>query len=276
ADKLFEKYDKGDMVPPDIAAQDLNQLSQLISPTDTLRLEKLEQLTCWNHPSNSPEEISEALRYATQLLNDIPPNASDHYRTDISLCQAWYIQDSGNVNDALEAYNRGIESAYKHEDLKLIAKSRSLRGFLYSYIGDFSAALNDLVTAQDLYESLNLTSWANYNLNGIATSFRRYGDPKSAIRYYNKLKDIYLQTHKHDPAIFVIADIGLALDELGEHEQAIEQFQITYRYFKEQQQTNAAAIAASNIGYSLIKLKRLTKQPETTKTPIIVGSLLEV
>ncbi|MGL5471745.1 MAG: tetratricopeptide repeat protein, partial [Shewanella sp.] len=228
-------------------------------PTDTSRLEKLQQLKCWHHPSNSADEITEALRYATQLMNDIPANASNSYRTDITLCQAWYLQLSGDVNGAFEGYNRGVKSAYEHEDLKLIADSTSLRGFLYSYIGDFSAALNDLVTAQGLYESLNLTGWANFNLNGIATSFRRYGDPQSAIRYYKKLKEIYLQTNKTEPAIFVTSDIGLALDELGEHEQAIEQFQIAYRYHKEQQEANAAAIAETNIAYSLIKLKRFTE-----------------
>lgn len=259
ADIIFKKHDNGDMIPQEMIDQDLQQLSQLISPTDTSRLEKLQQLKCWHYPSNSADEITEALHYATQLMNDIPANASNSYRTDITLCQAWYLQLSGDVNGAFEGYNRGVKSAYEHEDLKLIADSTSLRGFLYSYIGDFSAALNDLVTAQGLYESLNLTGWANFNLNGIATSFRRYGDPQSAIRYYKKLKEIYLQTNKTEPAIFVTSDIGLALDELGEHEQAIEQFQIAYRYHKEQQEANTAAIAETNIAYSLIKLKRFTE-----------------
>lgn len=259
ADKIFEKYNNGEMIPTDVTNRDIHQLSQLISPSDTNRIEKLQLLRCWNYPSNNPEEITQALDNAAKAIADMPENASAHYRTDLMLCHAWYLQLSGDVNGALEGYNNGIKKAYEHEDLKLIADSQSLRGFLYSYIGDFSAALNDLVAAQDLYESLNLTGWANFNLHGIATSFRRYGDPESAIRYYNKLKEIYLKTKQNDPAIFVIADIGLALDELGEHEKAIEQFQITYRYFKEQQQRNAAANAATNIAYSLIKLKRLTE-----------------
>ncbi|MGL4833782.1 MAG: GGDEF domain-containing protein, partial [Shewanella sp.] len=123
ADIIFKKHDNGDMIPQEMIDQDLQQLSQLISPTDTSRLEKLQQLKCWHHPSNSADEITEALRYATELMNDIPANASNSYRTDITLCQAWYLQLSGDVNGALEGYNRGVKSAYEHEDLKLIADS---------------------------------------------------------------------------------------------------------------------------------------------------------
>lgn len=163
------------------------------------------------------------------------------------------------MDGAMEGYNLSVKRAYEHEDLKLIADSRSIRGALYSYIGDFSAALDDLVTAQDLYESLNLSGWANINLADVATSFRRYGDPQSAIRYYTKLKALYLKNNNQEQAMYVNSDIGLALDELGEHQQAVDNFLVSYQYFKEHQQEKVAATMATNIAYSLIKLNRLNE-----------------
>lgn len=159
----------------------------------------------------------------------------------------------------MSGYTKSIQSAYEHEDIKLIADARSLRGALYSYIGDFSEALDDLVTAQGLYESLNLTGWANINLADIATSFRRYGDPESAIKYYNKLKEFYSQKGNKEQVANVTSDIGLALDELGEHEQAIDNFRFSYQYFKEHKYPLIAAINATNIAYSLIQLNRLNE-----------------
>lgn len=256
-DKIFAKHERGETMTAEAVKEDIAQLSKLIPADDVIRTEKLQLLKCWNQAAETEQEVNSALAYTTNALANIPPNASPHYVTDLTLCHAWYLYLSGDMKGAMEGYDLSVKRAYEYEDLKLIADSRSLRGSLYSYIGDFSSALEDLVTAQDLYESLNLTGWANFNLADIATSFRRYGDPKSAIRYYNKLKDVYLKNNNQNQAISVISDIGLALDELGEHQQAIEQFLISYHYNKEHQQTVAAAIAATNIAYSLIQLNRL-------------------
>ncbi|MGL4612946.1 MAG: tetratricopeptide repeat-containing diguanylate cyclase [Shewanella sp.] len=259
-DQLFKKYDLGDFIAPEIVTKDLLRLDQLIAPDDVLNIEKLNRLKCWNQPASTPTEISQALNYSTQAIRDIPLNASAQYHTDLTLCQAFYLQLSGDVKSAFEGFNRGIESAYEIEELKLIADGRSLRGFLYSYIGNFSAALNDLITAQELYESLHLSGWANYNLNAIATSFRRYGDPKTAIDYYTKLKETYLNNKQNDAAIFVTRDIGFALEEQGEYQQALEHFLIVYGYFKEQQQANSAATITVEIASNLIKLNKQTKE----------------
>ncbi|PIW62072.1 GGDEF domain-containing protein [Shewanella sp. CG12_big_fil_rev_8_21_14_0_65_47_15] len=256
-DKIFAKHDRGETMTPEAVKEDIALLSRLIPTDDVIRTEKLQLLKCWNQASTTEQEIKLALAYTTHALAHIPPSATPHYVTELTLCHAWFLQLNDDIKGAMEGYDLSVKRAYEHEDLKLIADSRSLRGALYSYIGDFSSALEDLVTAQDLYESLNLTGWANFNLADVATSFRRYGDPQSAIRYYNKLKKIYLKNNNQDQVIFVISDIGLALDELGEHQQAIEQFLISYRYYKEHKKTVAAAIAATNIAYSLIKLNRL-------------------
>lgn len=59
--------------------------------------------------------------------------------------------------------------------------------------------------------------------------------------------------------MYVNSDIGLALDELGEHQQAVDNFLVSYQYFKEHQQEKVAATMATNIAYSLIKLNRLNE-----------------
>ncbi|MCU8018785.1 GGDEF domain-containing protein [Shewanella sp. SM72] len=254
-DKIFARFESGVPMTREEIESNLVLLSKLISTDDVTRHEKLQLLKCWDQNTENDTAIALALKNTNQALSNIPPTASPHFITDLTLCRSWFLQLSGDM----EGYNLSVKRAYEHEDLKLIADSRSIRGALYSYIGDFSAALDDLVTAQDLYESLNLSGWANINLADVATSFRRYGDPQSAIRYYTKLKALYLKNNNQEQAMYVNSDIGLALDELGEHQQAVDNFLVSYQYFKEHQQEKVAATMATNIAYSLIKLNRLNE-----------------
>lgn len=258
-DKIFARFESGVPMTREEIESNLVLLSKLISTDDVTRHEKLQLLKCWDQNTENDTAIALALKNTNQALSNIPPTASPHFITDLTLCRSWFLQLSGDMDGAMEGYNLSVKRAYEHEDLKLIADSRSIRGALYSYIGDFSAALDDLVTAQDLYESLNLSGWANINLADVATSFRRYGDPQSAIRYYTKLKALYLKNNNQEQAMYVNSDIGLALDELGEHQQAVDNFLISYQYFKEHQQEKVAATMATNIAYSLIKLNRLNE-----------------
>ncbi|QYJ79465.1 tetratricopeptide repeat-containing diguanylate cyclase [Shewanella acanthi] len=259
ADKIIAQFENGDPMVHGEIAQKLALLRQLVSKDDALRMEKLKALECWNQAADSDAAIKKAISNSAQVLDNPPPSASTHYLIDMTLCNAWFLQMDGDINAAMAAYTQSIKRAYDTEDIKLIADSRSLRGALYSYIGDFTSALNDLVTAQDLYESLNLTSWANINLADIANSFRRYGDPQSAIRYYKKLKDLYEKNGNELQLIYVTTDMGLALDELGEHQQAIDNFLISYKYQKDHKLTMEAAVSATNIAYSLLKLNRLNE-----------------
>lgn len=258
-DKIFARFESGVPMTREEIESNLVLLSKLISTDDVTRHEKLQLLKCWDQNTENDTAIALALKNTNQALSNIPPTASPHFITDLTLCRSWFLQLSGDMDGAIEGYNLSVKRAYEHEDLKLIADSRSIRGALYSYIGDFSAALDDLVTAEDLYESLNLSGWANINLADVATSFRRYGDPQSAIRYYTKLKALYLKNNNQEQAMYVNSDIGLALDELGEHQQAVDNFLVSYQYFKEHQQEKVAATMATNIAYSLIKLNRLTE-----------------
>lgn len=258
-DKIFARFESGVPMTREEIESNLVLLSKLISTDDVTRHEKLQLLKCWDQNTENDTAIALALKNTNQALSNIPPTASPHFITDLTLCRSWFLQLSGDMDGAMEGYNLSVKRAYEHEDLKLIADSRSIRGALYSYIGDFSAALDDLVTAQDLYESLNLSGWANINLADVATSFRRYGDPQSAIRYYTKLKALYLKNNNQEQAMYVNSDIGLALDELGEHQQAVDNFLVSYQYFKEHQQEKVAATMATNIAYSLIKLNLLNE-----------------
>ncbi|MFB2637180.1 hypothetical protein ACE02P_03970 [Shewanella bicestrii] len=156
-DQIFALFDSGEAMTRESIEQNLSLLEKLISSDDVERIEKLNLLKCWNQPFETEEDVLHSLQHIEQTMAQIPPHASPHFITDFTLCHAWFLQQKGDINGAMLGYTKSIQSAYEHEDIRLIADARSLRGALYSYIGDFSEALDDLVTAQGLYESLNLT-----------------------------------------------------------------------------------------------------------------------
>jgi ATP/maltotriose-dependent transcriptional regulator MalT len=86
-DKIFAKHERGDTMTPEAVKEDIAQLSKLIPADDVIRTEKLQLLKCWNQAAETEQEVNSALTYTTHALANIPPNASPHYVTDLTLCR---------------------------------------------------------------------------------------------------------------------------------------------------------------------------------------------
>lgn len=259
ADKIFLQFERGEILHLKEAQAELARLTQLVSDEDANRKEKLQQLQCWHQAASNATEISQALQNATLQLHTSPITASASHILNLTLCQAWFFRLNGDIEQAMTGIDNSVKLAYEQEDLKLIADSRSLRGALYSFIGDFPAALNDLIAAQDLYESLELTVWATINLIDIAASYRRSGDPENALKYSEKLKHIYLSNGDMLLAMLVYAEIALTLEEMGEYQQALEHLLMSHDYYQENNLDNSAAVTSINIAANLLKLERLSE-----------------
>ncbi|MGL4615644.1 MAG: diguanylate cyclase [Shewanella sp.] len=256
ADKIFLQFERGEIVHLKEAQIELAHLTQLVSNDDTNRTEKLQQLQCWHQAASNATEISQALQNATLQLNTTAITASASHILNLTLCQAWFFRLNGDIEQAMAGFDNSVKLAYEQEDLKLIADSHSLRGALYSFVGDFPAALNDLIAAQDLYESLELTVWATINLIDIAASYRRSGDPENALKYSEKLKQVYLSNGDMLLAMLVYAETALTLEEMGEYQQALEHLLMSHDYYKENNLDNSAAVTSINIAANLLKLDR--------------------
>ncbi|GIU33617.1 GGDEF domain-containing protein [Shewanella schlegeliana] len=257
ADEIFKLLDNGTIEKNQTYQIYLAELDTLIPKTDIQRQLRLTRARCWAFDAFEEGQVSKALAFAEQALNN--PNLANYPndKLDLELCQTWYTEQDGDVDLALAGYNKAIAQAYALENLRLVADARGMRGYLHSYQGNFTQGLEDLLTSHSLYQSLALPAWSRTSLYEIATSYRRLGDQKSAIRYFKQLQNSYIKSNNLDSANATKVSIAIAEEESGNLERAKLLFEEGYRYWKTNNQELEQATVAVNIAGTLIQLGEL-------------------
>lgn len=278
ADEIYQKIDRGDVSSIDEINLLLKEYKNSIAVDDTVRQQLNIRQTCWNHPANNAEQLNTAIRYADEYLNIYKQPSPSPIQVDLTLCKNFFLHQQGQNQNILKPLDNAINNAYLLEDPRLIADSRSLRGTILSYIGNFSAALEDLITAQNLYESLKLDYWANANLRELANSYRRFGDPGTALTYQTKLETNYLKNNKAFEANLINIEMAMSFEELGRYQEANDRYQKAREFWLKENELIAAADMAVSIGGNFINLNRLDQaktmleQAQKHITPDIASS----
>ncbi len=258
-ESIFTELESGITLSHEQLIQKLAILKASIPEQDQANYLRLQALLCWNYDASNENQRTQAIAFANKQIEKAYTKQYKESLLDFKLCKAWFQELNGQVAQAIDGYNEVIQQAYQIESLKLIADARSLRGAMYSFQGNFSIALEDLITAQHLYDNLNLSHWSQINLSDLATSYRRFGDPQTAIKYYKQLETEYLKLNDNDSAILMITEMAIAYEQLGEYEQALEYYTQAYDYWFEQDEIFNAATIAVNISGSLLKLDKVAE-----------------
>ncbi|QIR15449.1 tetratricopeptide repeat-containing diguanylate cyclase [Shewanella aestuarii] len=254
ADNIFDRIENGLVSTQSEIDQLITELEGLIAADDTQRQHRLVRTKCWNFEAITNEQIQQAIDYASEQILLFSDPAPSIVLSDLYLCRGWYRQVMSKVDEALSDYNIGIEAAYQLENPRLIADGRSSRGSMFSYQGNFTAALEDLITAQQLYESLNIPYWASYNLGELASTYRRLGDSATALKYQLELEQYFIETNQTYDANEVNNQIAFSLEELGEYQQAIERYQKSRAFWLNENNNLNAESMSIDIAGALIKL----------------------
>ncbi|WP_237157907.1 GGDEF domain-containing protein [Shewanella psychrophila] len=253
----FEELESGVTLSSDDLKAKLEYLKANITLADLKDYLRLQRVLCWSTDAYDNNERAKGLALAQKQLNAEVIKQSPETLADIKLCRAWFYQVGGQVDLALKEYNQVIAQAYQLESPRLIADARGLRGAIYSFQGNYALALEDLYSAQHLYDGLNLAFWSRYNLAEIATSYRRFGDPQTAYEYYAKLEAKFIESGDLESANGMVTEMAIALEELGENEAALEKYQQSYRYWQLEKDELAQSFVGINLAGTLIKLGRL-------------------
>lgn len=253
----FVLLESGKVIAPKELQQKLTYLKTNITADDIANYRRLQRALCWSADAFDPDKRLEGLEFVQQQLTSTLITSSAETMADLKLCRGWFYQFSGQVELALEEYNQVVATAYQLESPRLIADARGLRGAMYSFQGNYASALEDLFTAQQLYERLNLTIWSQYNLAEIATSYRRFGDPQTAYKYYEKLVMQFTQSGDLELAAGMKTEMAIALEELGENEAALDKYLQSYHFWQQQGDELAMSFVAVNLAGTLIKLDKI-------------------
>ena len=99
------------------------------------------------------------------------------------LCEANYIDGSGQITQSLVSVEAALGLARKHNEPRLLAQSLIHRGGVRSLLGEQAAALSDFLEAQRVYTNAGLKKEAEASLQDIAVAYRRMGDHDKAMEY---------------------------------------------------------------------------------------------
>lgn len=259
ADEIYRLFDSGEFLPEERVNKLLAEYKSTLAANDSIRQQLHIRLTCWNLPADTPEQLNAAVDYANEYLKIYSQPSPSLIQVDLQYCKAWHLHYLNKNNVLFDDLNTAIENAYLLEDPRLIADGRSIRGTILSYKGHFSAALEDLITAQNLYDTLNTPYWANVNLGELANTYRRFGDAKTALKYQLKIEQYYRKNKQLFAATQINTDIAYSLEELGQYQQAIDRFKQSHAFWLNEKEPAAAANMSVNIGGNLIKLRRFTQ-----------------
>ncbi|WP_166423613.1 diguanylate cyclase [Paraglaciecola sp. 20A4] len=257
ADEIYNRFDTAEFLSEEQLDRLLEEYKNSLAPDDVIRQRLHIRLTCWNLPSDTNEQLAHVIAYADEYLRIYKEPTPSALQVDLQLCKTWQLHMLGKNDEILPELNEVVKDAYLLEDPRLIAEARGIRGSILSYVGNFSAALEDLITAQDLYETLNLPYSANLNLSELANSYRRFGDAETALRYLRKLEQNYLDKQLIYDANETKTLIGFSLESLGRYEEALDAFRQIHQYWLKENNLTAAADSSIDIANILISLNRL-------------------
>ena len=256
---MLTEIESGITIPEDQLKTKLAFLKANVSQQEQEHYLRLQSVLCWYQQSDNEEQILTAIAFANEVLDLDFIKVAPEFLLDIQLCRAWLYEENGQQSLALEHYNEIVQQAYQINSPKLIADARSTRGGMYSFMGDFSLALEDFVTAQHLYENLGFSYWSLINLSDLATSYRRFGDPQTAIRYLKKLEHEFIELNDFDAANYMSTEMAFAYNALDDDVQALEHHLKSYQYWTKKNNVFNAATMAVNIAGNLINLNRITE-----------------
>ena len=221
-DRLFERIDDGVVPVVDQRQIDdaLRQLHALLPPGDARRARLYAATVCaydFMHDSKA------GLAYATRALEDARRARDVDAQARFEYCRG-YAYETGDINAALAAYDRGLALARRAEDPRLSGDGYVLRGAIRSLQGEQALALGDFLAAQAIYDRARLTRRSETNLLNIGMAYRRMGFYRQALVYLRESEGYARRLDSYPDLYSALMQQGYAFEEQHQGEAAVRTF----------------------------------------------------
>lgn len=253
ADQILNRLDYHRAKTPEIALELIEQLKTIVDQEDKSRLVRLDTVMCWNQFANTKVQKERAIEVALSLQGKYKRQSQQSIHLDLRLCEASFLSVNTPLDQVVNKLTTLIDEAYLINKPELAAKGKSLRGSIFSFQGNYSNALDDLVSAQKTFVKNKHRYWQNANLGELAATYRRFGDAQSALDYQLQLEKNYQAIGQVFEANDVNIQIASSLEKLGQQDKAISRYLQSERFLKENNQLIYAADISVTIAGILIE-----------------------
>jgi diguanylate cyclase (GGDEF)-like protein len=220
-DQLIEQVERGDLVVsgPQQVREVVRHLDTLRPRDDAARELRLRGFRCDYDDLGQP---AAGLAFARAGLRDALRLADIGAQIRFGLCEAIYIDGSGQTSQSAATVEKALALARQHKDPRLLAQALVHRGSLRSLLGQQAAALNDFLEAQRIYTAAGLRKEAEAGLGDIAAAYRRMGDHAKALEYLRQ--SVAFAERQGDPGLLTVALMQTAFlhEDQGRHDAALQ------------------------------------------------------
>jgi diguanylate cyclase (GGDEF)-like protein len=219
-DRLIEQIERGDLVVsgPQQVREVVARLAALRPRDDARRELRLRGFRCDYDDLGQP---AVGLAFARAGMRDALRLRDVGEQIRFGLCEANYIDGSGQTSQSITTVEAALALARKHDDPRLLAQALVHRGSLRSLLGQQAAALSDFLEAQRVYTGAGLRREAEAGLGDIAAAYRRMGDHAKALEYLRQ--GVAFAERQGDPGLLSVAllQTGFLHEDLGHHDEAL-------------------------------------------------------
>jgi diguanylate cyclase (GGDEF)-like protein len=219
-DRLIEQVERGDLIvsSPQQVREVVKVLDALRPRDDDRRDLRLRGFRCDYDDLGQP---AAGLTFARAGMADAQRLGDIGAQVRFGLCEANYIDGSGQTSQSASTVETALTLARKHNDPRLLAQALIHRGSLRSLLGEQAAALTDFLEAQRVYTAAGLRKEAEAGLGDIAAAYRRMGDHDKALEYLRQ--GVAFAERQGDPGLLSVALLQTAFlhEDLGRHDEAL-------------------------------------------------------
>ena len=220
-DRLIEQVERGDLIVsgPQRVREVVRHLDALRPRDDARRELRLRGFRCDYDDLGQP---AVGLAFARAAMADAVRLRDVGGQIRFGLCEANYIDGSGQTSQSITVVESALALARKHNDPRLLAQTLAHRGSLRSLLGQQAAALTDFLEAQRVYAGAGLRKEAEAGLGDIASAYRRMGDHAKAMEYLRQ--SMAFAERQGDPGLQSVALLQIAFlhQDLGRYDEALE------------------------------------------------------
>lgn len=247
-DELAARLDRGALpaAAPEQANEQLARLRRLLPPGDARRDLRYRYLAC----QLPADDADAAIELANRAIADARALEDTHAQVRFLYCRAGARANVASPQQTLGDWETGLAMARANRDWRLLADGLVGRGHMRSLMGEHARALNDFLTAQQLYRTTGHAELARDNTLNLGIAYRRMGDLEKARTQLQQSLDEAARSSAWNTHFNALLQLGYLYEDHGQLSRAQDAYEQALNLAPREQaraQAGAARLALAGV-----------------------------
>lgn len=246
AETLIQSSETAIRVDPELSRRNAEAALEMLKRQPDADLEIQAYLLLCDYYSERDRDMAQQQIDKAKTL--LPSAKRQGLRASVANYEGEINETIGDNARALELYQQAVKFANTAHDDEMLAKALYSRGYILGLQGKYAAGFIDLQRAKELFEHLNMPSYALNVMNSIALLYNRLGDYQQAVHIYEQALKLQRANGMRREEAVSLHNRARALENLGHWDAAAESYTSSYDISQELRYTRGVAYALRGLG----------------------------